>query len=163
MTATDRFDRLAPTGPDGAPTRGSVIDYFETRFGMAPSTFDEHTFWRKGADAVWAVAGNEPGPVGVQTLGLRLLRTGGHDWKPTTDGIQRFYPAATRNVLTLDRERARRFVRGEGQAVTWAGDRGYLIVVARLADTAAPLGVGLYTDGVLRSQIPKARQFEPIA
>lgn len=154
---TKRFDRL-PAG-DG-PTRADIIEYWLDRFAIEPETFDGYSFWIKGADSVWVVAGDEPGPVAVETLGLRLVRTGGRHWKPTTDGVQRFGRAATRNVVALDRSAARRFVRGDDQVVEWDGDWGYLIVTTSVADEQAPLGVGLYIEGELRSQIPKARRVD---
>ena len=166
MTGRDpeRFERLPATDDDRTvadpPTRGAVTSFWAERFGVDPSTFDGHTFWEKGAGSVWAAAGDEPSPVDVETLGLRVLRTGGHDWKPTTDAVGRFWPAIRRNVVALDREAARRFVRGVDQAVDWDGDRGYLVASTTLAGGDVPLGVGLYVDGTLRSQVPKGRRVD---
>lgn len=157
--APGRFDRLPPTG-DARPTREAVVGFWADRYGLPEETFDGHTFWEKGADSVWAVAGDEEDPVSVETLGLRLLRTGGRHWKPTTNAVQRFGGRATRNVVTLDRSAARRFVRGEDQAVDWDGDWGYLIVATEIAGEEAPLGVGLFTHGELASTVPKARRVE---
>ncbi|MDZ7702814.1 MAG: hypothetical protein U5J98_12580 [Halobacteriales archaeon] len=164
MSGSDRYDRLPADGGDGPegdePTRRSVLGYFEGRFGIDPATFEGHTFWEKGAGSVWAVAGGAPDPIAVEALGLRLLRTGGRHWKPTTDGVQRFGADATRNAVELDRERARRFVAGEDQALDWDGDWGYLIVTTPLGGEPTPLGVGLFIDGTLRSQVAKARRRE---
>ena len=181
MTAgeTERFDRL-PAGDDEAtdgratesdattdaadtdagstPTRADVVAWWAERFGVPPETFEDYTFWERGAGKVWAFRGDLPSPVEVQGLGMHLLRTGGEHWKPTTDGVQRFGTAATRNVLVLDRSAASAFVRGEDQAVDWDGDWGYLIVARELAGDVAPLGVGLYIRGELRSQVPKGRR-----
>ena len=162
MTDPDRYDRLPGAGGDGVdgdePSRASVLTYFEERFDIDPATFEDHTFWEKGAGSVWAVAGDAPNPIEVEALGLRLLRTGGRHWKPTTDGVQRFGADADRNVLELPRGRAARFVAGEDQDLDWDGDWGYLVVATDLGGVPAPLGVGLYLDGTLRSQIPKARR-----
>lgn len=164
MSDPDRFDRLPATGGDGPdgdePSRESVLTYFETRFGIGPATFEAHTFWEKGSGSVWAAAGEAPDPIAVEALGLRLLRTGGRHWKPTTDGIQRFGADADRNVLALDRRRAARFVAGDDQPVDWDGDWGYLVVATALGGEPGPLGVGLYIDDTLRSQVPKARRVE---
>lgn len=164
MTDPDRYDRLPPAegdGPNGdRPSRASVIEFFEDRFGIEPSTFDPHTFWEKGAGSVWVVRGQEPDPIRVETLGLRLLRTGGRHWKPTTIGVQRFGTAATRNVIALDGEAARQFVAGEDQPLAWDGDWGYLIAATELGGEPTPLGVGLYTHGELASNIPKSRRVE---
>ena len=162
MTDPDRYDRLPDGHGSGSdrPTRGEVLAFFEDRFGVPPATFDGHTFWEKGAGSVWAVAGAEPDPVDLETLGLRVLRTGGRHWKPTTNGVQRFGDGATRNVVHLDRESALRFVRGEDQAVDWAGDWGYLVVATEVAGEATPIGVGLYTHGELASMVPKGRRVD---
>ena len=53
---------------------------------------------------------------------------------------------------------ARRFVAGEDQHVDWDGDWGYLIAAHDLAGDVEPLGVGLFIDGELRSQVPKGRR-----
>ena len=66
-------------------------------------------------------------------------------------------------MVVLDRGAARRFVRGEDQPVDWDGDRGYLVVGTDVAGGTMPLGVGLFTDGTLRSQVPKARRVDVVA
>ena len=159
-----RFDRL-PATPDereveGRPTRGVVVAWWDDRFGIPPETFDEYTFWERGAGKVWAFRGDAPSPIEVQGLGMFVLRTDGEHWKPTTNAVQRFGTAATRNVVVLDEEAAATFVRGGDQAVDWDGDWGYLIVARELAGDVAPLGVGLFIRGELRSQVPKGRRID---
>jgi NOL1/NOP2/fmu family ribosome biogenesis protein len=160
----DRFDRLPGTAADrevpGRPTRPEVLGYFEDRFGIPPDSFADHTLWERGKGKIWALAGSEPTPADVEALGLTLLRTRGEYWKPTMAGIGRFGDRATRNVLQLDPEKAGRFLAGEDQEVDWDGDWGYLIVAHELAGEPEPLGVGLFTYGTLRSQVPKGRRRE---
>ncbi|WP_254768676.1 DUF7122 family protein [Salinilacihabitans rarus] len=134
-----RFDRL-PATPDertveGRATRAEVVGYFEERFGITPETFDGYTFWEKGAGKIWVYAGEAPSPVELEALGMTCLRTRQEHWKPTTDAVQRFGRAATRNVIDLSREEARRFAAGEDQELDWDGDWGYLIA-------AHEIGVG---------------------
>lgn len=164
MTAADgnRFDRLPSTaaeeGTDGMPTREEVLDFWFDRYGVPTAAFDGHSFWEKGQESVWVAAGMEPDPIAIESLGLRLLRTGGRHWKPTTNGVQRFGHLATRNVIELNRAAARRFVGREDQTIEWDGEWGYLIASTEIAGTVVPLGVGLYTEGELASMVPKARQ-----
>jgi len=157
-----RFDRLPETADerevDARPTREEVLTWWEDRYGVPPATFEEHTFWERGAGKVWAFRGDAPSPIEVQGLGMHVLRTDGEHWKPTTNAVQRFGVYATRNVLVLDADAAATFVRGEDQPVEWDGDWGYLVVARALAGTVAPLGVGLYLRGELRSQVPKGRR-----
>jgi NOL1/NOP2/fmu family ribosome biogenesis protein len=159
---SDRFDRLPATPADrtveGRAARSEVLAYWEDRFGVPPETFADHTFWEKGAGKVWAFAGGMPDPCAVEGLGLVFLRTRQEHWKPTLEAAQRFGGAATRNVLHLDEDRARRFLAGEDQEVAWDGDWGYLLVSHDLAGGPEPLGVGLYLHGELRSQVPKGRR-----
>lgn len=164
MTDPDRFDRLPADGGDGPhgsePTRESVLRYWEDRFGVDRQNFENHTFWEKGAGSVWSVTGDAPDPIAIESLGLRLLRTGGEHWKPTTNGVQRFGDTAISNVIELDRDQAARFVAGETLSIDWDGDWGFLIASTDLGGTAAVLGVGLYTYGELASNVPKSRRVD---
>ena len=159
-----RFDRLPKTDADrtvdGRVSREAVCAYFADRFGISPATFDEYTFWEKGAGKIWIYAGESPSPIELEALGMTCLRTRQEHWKPTTDFVQRFGRAASTCVITLDAERARRFVAGEDQDVEWDGDWGYLIAAHEVAGAREPLGVGLYVHGELRSMIPKGRRRE---
>ena len=159
-----RFDRLPATPDDreveGRVSREEVVDFWEERFGVAPETFEEFTFWEKGSGKVWAYAGEAPSPTEVEALGMTCLRTRQEHWKPTTDAVQRFGRHATRNVIELDEPAARRFMAGEEQDLEWDGDWGYLIAAHELVGDLEPIGVGLYTYGTLRSMVPKGRRRE---
>ncbi|MFB6169740.1 MAG: hypothetical protein ABEJ06_01205 [Haloarculaceae archaeon] len=157
-----RFDRLPETDAEraveGRATREAVLEWWETRFGVPPETFADHTFWEKGSGKVWAYAGEAPDPIEVEALGMAFLRTRQEHWKPTTEAVQRFGREATKNVVELDVEQARRFARGEDQEVDWDGDWGYLVAAHEIAGAREPIGVGLYLYGELRSQVPKGRR-----
>lgn len=157
-----RFDRLPTTDAErvveGRATREAVLEWWDERYGIDPERFSEYSFWERGAGKVWAFYGEMDTPIAVEGLGITFLRTRQKHWKPTTDAVQRFGGAATRNVIELDRRAAARFVAGEDQRIEWDGDWGYLVVAHRLAGDREPLGVGLYIDGELRSQIPKGRR-----
>jgi NOL1/NOP2/fmu family ribosome biogenesis protein len=162
-----RFDRLPATAeertvPDRA-TRAEVLEWFGERFGVEPAVFEGHSLWERGAGKIWCLAEvdePEPDAVDVEALGMTLLRTRQEHWKPTMAGVQKFGGHATQNVLELGDERAGRFLAGEEQDLEWDGDWGYLIVAHELAGESEPLGVGLYTYGTLRSQVPKGRRRE---
>ena len=162
-----RFDRLPAraderTVPDRV-TRAAVLAWFEERFGVEPVVFEGYSFWERGAGKVWVLAEDErtePASVDVEALGMTVLRTRQEHWKPTMAGVQKFGGHATRNVLELNRQQARRFLAGEEQEVEWDGDWGYLVIAHGIAGEPEPLGVGLYTYGTLRSQVPKGRRRE---
>lgn len=158
-----RFDRLPATPAErtvsGRPTREGVLEWWDGRYGVPPGVFDGYTFWEKGSGKLWAFRGEASSPIALEGLGLAFLRTRQEHWKPTTNAVQRFGTCATRNVIELDRPEAKAFVAGHDQAIEWDGDWGYLIVAHDLAGLE-PLGVGLYLQGDLRSQVPKGRQRE---
>jgi NOL1/NOP2/fmu family ribosome biogenesis protein len=159
-----RFDRLPATADErtveGRPTRAAVVDWWVERFDLDPETFESYTFWEKGAGKVWAFADDIESPADVEGLGMTFLRARQEHWKPTTDAVQRFGREADRNVVVLEDEEARAFLRGEDTDPEWGGDWGYLIAAHEIASGIEPIGVGLYLYGELRSQMPKGRQRE---
>ena len=159
-----RFDRLPATADErdvaGRASRAEVVEFWTERYGIDRDVFEEFTFWEKGSGKVWAFHGEAPSPVEIQALGMTFLRTRQEHWKPTTDAAQRFGGHATRNVVELDDDAARRFLAGEDQDVDWDGDWGYLVAAHRLGGELAPIGVGLYVYGELRSTVPKGNQEE---
>ncbi|MFC6938912.1 hypothetical protein ACFQE8_02920 [Salinirubellus sp. GCM10025818] len=159
------FERLPATSGEreveGRPSREAVVEFWIDRYGLPEDAFDGHTFWEKGAGKVWAFAADLPAPAEVEALGMTFLRTRQEHWKPTTDGVQRFGREATRNVVVLEEDEARRFLAGETQDLPrWDGDWGYLIVAHEIAGDREPIGVGLYLYDELRSQVPKGRRRE---
>jgi hypothetical protein len=159
---SNRFDRLPATPAErevpGRVARSEVLDYWADRYGIPSETFDQKTFWEKGAGKIWVVDGDHPSPIAVEGLGMTCLRTRQEFWKPTTDFVQRFGELATDCVVVLSDDEAARFMSGDEQAVAWDGDWGYLIAARETAGDAVPLGVGLYTYGTLDSMVPKGRR-----
>ncbi len=157
-----RFDRLPATADerelDGRATRREILDWWEERFGIEPATFEGYSFWEKGKGKVWILRGDLDTPVRIEALGMTFLRTRQRHWKPTTNAVQRFGRQATKNVIELDDEQAKRFVRGDDQELDWGGDWGYLVVSHGIAGGPEPLGVGLYLHDELQSLVPKGRQ-----
>lgn len=157
-----QFDRLPATDADrrvsGRPSRSAVLDWWENRYGVPADVFTDYTFWEKGAGSLWAVSGTEPNPLAIETIGIRFIRARQKHWKPTTNAVQRFGHHATKNVIDLSKRQAACFFSGQDIDVDWSGDWGYLIVRRPLAGEAEPIGVGLYTHGILQSQIPKGRR-----
>ncbi|AUV81893.1 hypothetical protein C2R22_09730 [Salinigranum rubrum] len=157
-----RFDRLPETPADrvvpGRASREEVLDWWDDRFGVSPETFDEFSFWEKGAGKLWVFAGESPSTTDVEGLGMTFLRTRQEHWKPTTVAAQRFGHRATKNVVDLRPTEAARFAAGDDQELDWDGDWGYLIATREVAGERAPLGVGLYLHGELRSVVPKGTQ-----
>jgi NOL1/NOP2/fmu family ribosome biogenesis protein len=161
---SSRFDRLPATADERAiqrrPTRAEILSWFEDRFGIDPDVFADHTFWERGTGKIWVFRGEAPSPAEVEALGMLAVRTRREHWKPTLEAVQRFGDHATRNRIHLSRAEAARFLAGEDQSIDWDGDWGYLVVTHDLAGESAPVGVGLYVYGELRSMVPKGRRRE---
>jgi NOL1/NOP2/fmu family ribosome biogenesis protein len=141
-------------------TRAEVLDFWDTRFGVPPETFADHTFWERGKGKLWCYCGEPPSPVDIEALGMTFLRTRQEHWKPTLEAAQRFGERAEKNVIHLSEAEAETFVAGHDQELDWDGDWGYLVVTHDLADRRESVGVGLYVYGELRSQVPKGRRRE---
>lgn len=146
--------------------REPVVGFWRDKFGVPPETFDGYDFYKKGAKKVWAVRretverldGDETlDALDYESVGLPFLRVGGEHDKPTTDALQRFGDAATKNTVELDADDARAFVQGETVKREFNVDSlGYVVV----RGGGRVLGCGLYFPGELRSQIPKGRRVE---
>lgn len=166
MTETDsqRFDRLpadpAERSDSDQLTREDVLGWLRERYDIPPDVFATHSFWERGSGKIWAFhdAFGQQTPTLTEGLGMTVLRTRGEHWKPTLEAAQRFGRHASRNVLHLAEAEAKTFFAGDDQVVAWDGDWGYLIITHEVAGEPEPLGVGLYVDGELRSQVPKGRR-----
>lgn len=160
-----RFDRLPATPENrevsGRASREEVLDWWEERFAVPPERFEGVTFWEKGAGKLWAFSADLSSPVDTEGLGITVLRTRQEHWKPTTSGVQRFAADATKNVIELSPGEAAAFAAGHDQDIErWEGDWGYLVAAHELGGELAPIGVGLYVYGELRSTVPKGNQEE---
>ena len=160
-----RFGRLPATPADrevaGRASRKEVVEFFDERFGIEPTTFEGFSFWEKGKGKIWIFADEMPSPIRIEGLGMTVLRTRQEHWKPTHSAVQRFGRHATKNVVDLTPEQAATFARGEDQDLPeWDGDWGYLIARHELAGEPEPVGVGLYLYDELRSTVPKGNQEE---
>ncbi|MFB6309797.1 MAG: hypothetical protein ABEH64_01310 [Salinirussus sp.] len=164
MSEGERFDRLpqSETADADPPSREAVLRWWTERFGIAPDVFATHDLWERGSGKIWAARSDISleSPIAIEALGLFILRTRGEHWKPTLEAVQRFGHHATKNVLHLGAADARAFLAGKDQEVEWDGDWGYLIITHEIAGGPEPIGVGLFTQGVLRSQVPKGRRRE---
>ncbi|WP_348609025.1 DUF7122 family protein [Halobaculum rarum] len=160
-----QFDRLPATAADrdvdGRATREEVLDWWDERFGIAPETFETHTFWEKGKGKIWVFADDLPSPQEREGVGMTVLRTRQEHWKPTTTAVRKWGHLATRNVIELSPGEATAFAAGHDQDLPeWDGDWGYLIATHELAGDQVPIGVGLFLYDELRSVVPKGYQEE---
>ena len=88
----------------------------------------------------------------VLSLGLKAFRKVGAFLKPTTRMIQIFGHAATKAMIKIDKKQLTRLLDGEELQVDLEVDTGYVILVLKKRGV---LGLGFYSNGKIRSQIPK--------
>ena len=88
--------------------------------------------------------------------GIRLARLYPYSLKPTTFGMQVLGRQATRNVIELSDEQARRLVNGESLSIEAEAENGFVL----LKWQGFIAGVGFYKRPVLKSQIPRFRPVE---
>jgi len=109
---------------DGRASRREVLDWWDERFGIEPTVFEEYSFWEKGAGKVWIFNGEATDPSSeVEAIGMTFLRTRQDHWKPTGRAVSRFGAHATKNVIELDPEQAVTFAAGEDQGSPRVGWR----------------------------------------
>ncbi|MDY6779226.1 MAG: hypothetical protein SV760_01490 [Halobacteria archaeon] len=146
------FDRL------GQEERRDVVGFWRTKFGVPSGTFDGYDLYKKGESKVWITTESaDVDELNYESAGLPFLRVNQEHPKPTTDALQRFGGEATKNVVSLGDDEARRFVSGETVEREFDVDSLGYVVVKYDGDV---LGCGLYFPGELRSQIPKGRRVE---
>ncbi len=88
--------------------------------------------------------------------GIRMARVYPYSLKPTTFGMQVLGRQATRNVIDVSDEQARRLINGESLSIESDVENGFVLL--RWKGFVA--GVGFYKRPVLKSQIPRFRPVE---
>jgi NOL1/NOP2/fmu family ribosome biogenesis protein len=127
----------------------------DERFGIPVSLFDDYLLL-KGRQS-WSLlrkhrAVTDAFGLKVAKAGLKAFRKVGAFMKPTTRMVQIFGKAAVRARIELDEDRLVRLMAGERIEVDLGIDNGYVIL--SLGENRI-LGLGLYINGRIRSQISK--------
>lgn len=128
------------------------VRYLIERFGIPEKIAKKFNFVRRGK-SVWAYTGNII-PDRWESLGVRAFRLG-IEMKPTTDFLRIVGRYATKNVVLLLDNDAKKFMRGESLECS-KELHGYIIVRTE----KYILGCGLCKNGKLISMIPKKYRFQ---
>ena len=133
-----------------------ALKYARERFGIPDSAFSGVDFVE--SSGVWAAsrrAAHYPLKHPVRR-GIRFGRMFKRGVKLTTAALQVFGRHATKNVVPLDLEAAERYLRGHDLNVGEVEqvETGQVIVLY----DGHVLGSGMYRDGRVKNQIPKARR-----
>ena len=135
----------------------AVAELWDFRFGIPAEAFSGYRFFKK-ANSIWAISDVELPRLSYEAIGMRIMNCKDRPWKPTTAALQVFGKYAARNLVHLDADSARIFLEGKSQEVGEAAamecEPGYVVVFYR----GEVLGCGLYSHGLLVSQIPKERR-----
>ena len=131
-----------------------VLEYMKERFGIEKEVFRGFGFYSGRQGRIFLGPENLPSGVKPLSAGIliaRLKRT----VKPSTNFIQMFGRRAKRNILTLPREKALSYMKGENiDTGESSAEDGYVMVFYR----NFPLGCGLLREGKVKNMLPKAKR-----
>jgi NOL1/NOP2/fmu family ribosome biogenesis protein len=138
-------------GPD---ERQRIFGYMEHRFGIVRACFDPFLLVKRKRS--WSLIRShrrihQAGILKVDRVGIKAFRQVGDYLKPTTRMMQIFGNEATRGRVELDRWELARIREGKELVLNLAVEPGYVILGWKRESV---LGMGLYVQGTLRSQIP---------
>jgi len=133
--------------------RDFLLSYLEDRFGIGRREFEGFLFFRKKKS--WWIFKDTPlltvaSYLKVSRMGMKAFQKVGQFLKPTTRFIQVFGRLATRAALVISEGQLKDLLEGEGLCLDLDIEQGYVILKL---DEKRVLGLGLYVNGTLRSQI----------
>ena len=143
--------------PLSADDRTALLNAIEIIYGIAPSVFDDRSFWQHtGAETVWMSSREAfalPDALEVQAMGMVLLRVPTQPANVSNAFVRRYGQLATRSVLDVDVEGEAAFLDRQAVPHTEGPDaKGYRIV----RGPSGPLGRGLVQGDQVVSQVPKS-------
>jgi NOL1/NOP2/fmu family ribosome biogenesis protein len=138
----------------GEGDRDYLFRYLEKRFGIPQSLFDDYLLFRKGKN--WWLFRRTPliaktAQLKVWRVGLKAFQGVGRFIKPTTRMIQLFGHTAKKALIPLTETDLEHLIKGEQIRVKSELSNGYVI----LSFKKEILGLGLFIDGGVISQMPK--------
>ncbi|MBN1626264.1 MAG: hypothetical protein JW944_07040 [Deltaproteobacteria bacterium] len=134
--------------------RYDLLYYLEDRFGIDTAVFDDYLLLKKNK-SWWLLRKsdyiNQAALLKVWMTGLKAFQDVGRFIKPTTRMIQVFGHYAIRCVLQIYEDDIKKLSEGKHISSDKEMDNGYIILSFR----GAILGLGLYIDGMVTSQMPR--------
>ena len=92
----------------------------------------------------------------VEKAGLKAFRKVSRYIKPTTRFIQLFGDSATRAKVEINKKQLQSLMEGEALSIQMDIKTGYVILSL---DDGGTIGIGFYSDGRIRSQLPGRNGF----
>lgn len=147
-----------------------ILEVLEERFGFPKKIFQEYKFLQS-KDRIYIISKK------LSSIGLNPITQGylfariNKTIKPSTDMIQVFGKYATKNIIELEREEAKKIIQGLDIELDFLSERksavskemiynrnsltdGYVILRYKNYD----LGCGLLKEGRIKNQIPKGKR-----
>ena len=149
----------------GPEARAAAIEPVVSRFGVDATVFDHFHLTQSGRKYVMILASDHVSPEqSASPAGIPLMRMNLKYPKLTTAGALLLGRHATRNVIRLSAEEARRYVNGADltprpDQMADVSDPGYVLV--SWDDTPLGLGLLLEEDGVRRLKSLYPRRWAP--
>ena len=139
--------------------RAFILKYLRDRFGISKRIFSDYSFIVRG-EKIWIafkdVLEKDLEGLNIEAIGLLFGRYFEKQkrFKPTTNALQIFGRYATKNIVELDEKEKEMYIRGYDLEKKLNLEEGYVIVKFK----NDVLGCGLYREGKIKNQIPKARK-----
>jgi NOL1/NOP2/fmu family ribosome biogenesis protein len=133
-----------------------VLDYFEERFGISRKLFREFSLYSDQKGRVFLAPKNLAAEGIAVSVGMQIARIG-NSIKPSTNLLQLFGRHATRNALSVTKEQAVAYAKGDDIKLPTKPEKvsdGYVL----LKYLGYPLGCGLLKEGQIKNVLPKARR-----
>ncbi len=133
-----------------------IRKFLKERFGIEERVFEGFRFVRIGDD-IWIMSEDIPKDLyGINRIGLRFARGISKNPKITTAVLQIFGKYATKNVVYINEEQLKDYLKGKDVDVGELSgvERGQVIV--KFGEDV--IGSGLYDGKNIKNQIPKARR-----
>ena len=139
--------------------RAFILKYLRDRFGISKRIFSDYSFIVRG-EKIWIafkdVLEKDLEGLNIEAIGLLFGRYFEKQkrFKPTTNALQIFGRYATKNIVELNEKEKEMYIRGYDLEKKLNLEEGYVIVKFK----NDVLGCGLYREGKIKNQIPKARK-----
>jgi hypothetical protein len=153
-TTSTLWDSSWPELAEEAERHG-ILSNFEKRFGIPERAFDSYLLL-KGRRSWWLLKKFPQGTVAstfkVARAGLRAFQKVGAFVKPTTRMIQIFGHEAVRGKVEIDENQLSRLLTEKPLSIDLDIEAGYVIL---FLGSDHILGMGLFREGLVHSQIPQ--------
>lgn len=139
--------------------RDFLLGYLEKRFGIPSERFDGYLLFKR--KQAWIVLKCSQqielaSSYRVEKAGLKALRKVSRYIKPTTRFMQLFGDSATRAKVEINKKQLQSLMEGEDLSIQMDIEKGYVVLSL---DDGGVIGIGFYSDGRIRSQLPKRNRF----